>query len=267
MSRIEKALEKAARLKSVSVPGEIATSAAMHGAGFDSLLDVEPLPVDSPFLVGAGELSPAVNEEYNRLRSLVVALAKGDTFRNALVVTSTASEEGKTLTALNMSIALAREYDYTVLLVDTDLRRPSVHRYLGIQPEVGLIQCLRGEVPISQALVKTGIGKLVVLPAGGVVSDPVELLSSNRMREIVWELKNRYPERFVIFDSPPSLGFADAQVLSKIVDGIIFVVREGVVNEKQFRRAIDSFGGVNLLGVVLNDSCLSAAEMNYYSYG
>ncbi len=263
MSRIEKALERAAQLKMVEGSGK-SVLPDVTGTGLECLLEVEPLEVNNPMLLSSGETSAAVNEEYNRLRSLIVKLSKGDAFRNALLVTSTVSDEGKTLTALNLSIALAREYDHTVLLVDSDLRRPSVHRYLGIQPEVGLIQCLRGEASLSSALIKTGIGKLVVLPAGGTVNDPVDILSSNRMKEIVHELKNRYPDRFVIFDSPPALSFADAQVLANIVDGTIFVVREGVVNGKQLQKTLDYFNNNNLLGVVFNDADIPASEM--YSY-
>jgi len=264
MSRIEKALERASRLKSTTLLDEIVDPVASVKPNLDGLLNVVPLDLDNPLLVVNGESNAAANEEYNRLRSLVVSLSRGETFRNALVVTSTVSGEGKTLTALNLSIALAREYDHTVLLVDTDLRRPSIHKYLGLDPEIGLVQCLKGEASLSQALIKTGIGKLVVLPAGGAVSDPVELLSSNRMRDIVLELKNRYPERFVIFDSPPAFSFADAQVLANIVDGTIFVVREGVINERQLKKTLDSFHNNNLLGVVYNDSSFNNSELYYY---
>lgn len=264
MSRIEMALRKAARLRNKDISDGPAHRRDAVGSGLECLLDVEPLEVNNPLLVSIGQTNAAATEEYNRLRSFILTLSQGDSFRNTLMVTSALVNEGKTLTALNLSISLAREYDYTVLLVDTDLRRPSIHRYLGLQPQVGLVQCLKGEVPLSQALVKTGIGKLVVLPAGGVVSDPIELLSSNRMKEVVQELKYRYSERFVIFDSPPVLSFADAQVLANIVDGTIFVVREGVANEKQIKKALDSFHNNNLLGVVFNDANIPASEM--YSY-
>ncbi len=264
MSRIEKALEKAAMLQRGEVCGVPMPRPDSSSPGLECLLDVDPLQVDNPKLMAGGEAGAAVNEEYNKLRSLVVSLTKGERFRNALMVTSTVKEEGKTLTALNLSFALAREYDHTVLLVDTDLRRPSIHRYLGVRPEVGLIQCLKGEATLSQALIKTGIGKLVVLPAGGTVDDPVELISSNRMKEIVSELKNRYPERFVIFDSPPALSFADAQVLAGIVDGTIFVVREGTVSGKQLNKTLDLFNDKNLLGVVFNDVSFPDSEMYCY---
>jgi len=133
-----------------------------------------------------------------------------------------------------------------------------------LKPDVGLTQCLKGEARIEEALIKTGIGKLVVLPAGAVVSNPIELLSSKYMKQIVVELKNRYKERFVLFDSPPALSYADAQVLADIVDATLYVVREGAVNEKQLKKSLGYFNDKNLLGVVYNDASFSSTDM--YSY-
>ena len=207
-----------------------------------------------------------MNEEYNKLRSLVIKLTNKEQFNNTLMVTSTLDQEGKSLTALNLSIAMAKEYDHTVLLVDTDLRRPIIHKYLGISPEFGLIQCLRDNIPLSQALIHTGIGKLVVLPAGGILADPVELLSSSKMKNIILELKHRYPERYVIFDTPPILPFADAQVLSAGVDGSIFVVREGRAKAQDIKKAISALQETNLLGVVYNDVRLGPGVTKYTYY-
>lgn len=212
-----------------------------------------------------GERGP-VAEEYNKLRSLVVKLTKGEEFLNTIMITSTIGEEGKSLTALNLAIGLAREYDHTVLLVDTDLRRPSLHKQLGIESKPGLIQCLKENLPLNKALVKTGFGKLVFLPSGGILEDPVETLSSNRMKELVAELKNRYPERYVIFDTPPILPFADAQVLAPTVDSTIFVVREGRAKAKEVKEAINSLDGAHLLGVVYNDVKIFARKKHYYYY-
>ena len=195
-----------------------------------------------------------------------MALTKGEEFSNTLLITSTVSEEGKSMTALNLAISLAREHDHTVLLVDPDLRRPSIHRFLGIEPEVGLVNCLRDNVPIQNALVKTGIGKLVVLPAGEAVRDPVELLSSNRMKDIISELKERYAERYVIFDTPPAMPFADAGVLAGSVDKTLFVVREGRAKKQDVITTIDEFKKNNLLGIVYNDARFYNKKQSYYYY-
>ncbi len=276
MSRIEEALKKVAsqrkrpiekslelnKNKKVAAPVRPKSVTERVGA----LLDVVPLKIDNLMLATAREEKTIVVEEFNKLRSTVIALTKGEAFLNTLMVTSTASEEGKSMTALNLAISLAKEQDHTVLLVDTDLRRPSVHKYLDIKPEVGLVHCLRDNLPIEKALIKTGVGKLVVLPAGEAVKDPLDMLSSIRMKEIVQELKERYPERYVIFDTPPAQPFADAGVLAAFLDATLFVVREGKANKEDVVKTIEEFKHHNLLGVVYNDARVFLKSSNYYYY-
>lgn len=275
MSRIEEALKKVAnRRKSVATevpvslePEVIETPLETSGTDkgrMSELLDVSPIAIDNLMLATTREEKTIVAEEYNKLRSAVIALTKGDAFLNTLMITSTVSDEGKSMTALNLAISLAKEYDHTVLLVDTDLRRPSIHKYLGIQPEVGLIHCLRDDLPIEQALIKTGIGKLVVLPAGEAVENPVNFLSSNRMKQIVRELKNRYDERYVIFDTPPALPFADAGILAGLVDSTLFVVREGCADKQELQKILEDFKEHHLLGVVYNDAHTFMKKQDYY---
>ena len=277
MSKIEKALKKAAdtRLQTDgrdSLPGNQTLGVKTEsrpttiGARLNALLDVVPLKITNLMLATAREEKTAVVEEYNKLRSSIIALTKGEAFFNTIMVTSTVSEEGKSMTALNLAISLAKEHDHTVLLVDTDLRRPSIHKYLDLAPEVGLVHCLRDQLPIEQALIKTGVGKLVVLPAGEAVKDPVDMLSSNRMKAIVHELKERYPERYVIFDTPPALPFADANILAGIVDAVLYVVREGRAKGEDVAKIIEEFKEHNLLGVVYNDAHQTLKNQKYYYY-
>jgi len=271
MSRIEQALEKAAAARNQQiVPAAaidpIPSDKHAETNSMDLLLETPPLKINNPMLVSMYDNHDAASEEYNKLRSRIITLTQGDKFYNTLMVTSTLGEEGKTLTSLNLAINLAKGYDNTVLLVDADLRRPTLHKMLNLKPEVGLIQCLTENIPVSEALIKTGIGKLVVLPAGGSVSNPVELLSSNQMKELVKELKNRYPDRYVIFDTPPILPFADAQVLAPIVDGCILVVRERKAKIKDVKEAINSLHDTNIFGVVYNDACFYTRKPNYYYY-
>jgi exopolysaccharide/PEP-CTERM locus tyrosine autokinase len=270
MSRIEKALEKANKQRVEAGPAgpepaqlqTVEKSASLA----ERLLPSAPLRINNPMLAALREKNDVVVEEYKKLRSLIVKLTGGDHFDNTLMVTSTVSGEGKTLTALNLAISLAKEYDHTVLLVDADLRRPSVHRYLGIEPEPGLIQCVKNQLPLGEALIKTGIGKLVVLPSGGTLDDPVEFLSSNRMKELIRELKTRYPDRYVIFDTPPMLPFADAQVLKHAVDATLFVVRERQAKIQHVKKILNDLKDANLLGVVYNDIQSCTANNPYYYY-
>ncbi|MDW7646096.1 MAG: polysaccharide biosynthesis tyrosine autokinase [Desulfuromonadales bacterium] len=276
MSRIEKAIEKATRLRQgVDDSNEISKAVSPTAvypndpdsrSSMQALQNVKPLQIKSPFLPMAARNNDIVSEEYKKLRSLVRRLTKKESFLNTLLVTSTVGSEGKSITTLNLALALAQEYDHTVLLVDTDLRRPSIHRYLGLQPEVGLVNCLQEGLPVEKALIKTGLGKLVVLPAGSPVENHLELLASERMKKLIRELKSRYPERYVIFDTPPALPFADAQILGSEVDGVIYVIREGFAKTDQIREAMDSLKGTNLLGAVYNDSSVmpSAGRYSYY---
>jgi protein-tyrosine kinase len=270
MSRIERAIEEAARVRQQAAPAEPATIAPVtrlvRAGNPEALLAVPPLQVEHPLIVAAGEGDPRAREEYKKLRSLLVRLTRGESFGNTLLVTSTFGEEGKSMTALNLAITLAQEYDHTVLLVDADLRRPALHRYLGIEPKVGLIQCLQGSATLPQALVKTGLGKLVVLPAGGTVSNPAELLGSKRMLELIDELKHRYPDRYIIFDTPPTLPFADAQVLAGSVDGVLFVVREGSAKLSDIKESLSGLQKARLLGVIYNDALFPRKKGSYYYY-
>lgn len=279
MSRIEEALKKAARHRDQTRKPDVGAVEATpvkpvaasprvekQNEGGEALLAVEPLrPSSSLVVTTSTERTPAA-EEFNKLRAAVVALTRGEPFLNTLLVTSGISEEGKSMTALNLAVSLAKEQDHTVLLVDTDLRRPSLHHYLGISPDKGLVHCLRDNVPISEVLVKTGIGKLVFLPAGEALKDPLDLISSQRMRDIIAELKKRYPERYVIFDSPPALPFADAGVLADMVDSTLIVVREGRAAKEDVRRLVENFKEHHLLGAVYNDTHSFSKKQGYYYY-
>ncbi len=280
MSRIEEALKKAAKKRESpieqaqnkssverSVTGlhlrKQAKAAVEH---LSSLLDVVPIKIDHLLLATARDEKNIVVEEFNKLRSTIIALTRGEKFLNTLMVTSTVSEEGKSMTALNLAISLAKEHDHTVLLVDTDLRRPSVHKYLELKPEVGLVNCLRDNLPIEDALIKTGVGKLVILPAGEAVRDPLDMLSSKRMAAIIDELKQRYSDRYIIFDTPPALPFADAGVLASMVDSTLFVVREGKAKVDELKKTLDDFKDNNLLGIIYNDAHTFIKKNSYYYY-
>jgi protein-tyrosine kinase len=276
MSRIEKAIEKATLLREkgpVAVHEDPAppTDQAIHVSPVAPFRtrgtppDVEPLTPDNPLLVINHEPGGGVAEEYRKLKSVVFELTKQSAFRNTLLVTSALPAAGKTLTSLNLALTMAREYDHTVLLVDADLRKPSVHEYFGISPEKGLVHCLTEGYPLEKALIRTGIGKLVMLPAGGTVDDPAELLASNRMRSLVAELKSRYSDRYVIFDTTPVLPFAEASTLGHLMDGILFVVRERKTRSSELKEALEMVKSDNLLGLVYNDTD-AGQKMGYYQY-
>lgn len=267
MSRIDKAIEMAASLKPATEAvsrSKVEVSAVPLSSGFNA---VAPLPVNNPFLVTINEPHGIVSEEYNKLRALTLQLTNNERRKNTLLVTSAVSGEGKTLTAVNLALSIARTTDHTVMLVDADLRRPSIHKLLNIETDIGFAQCLRDSLPIEKALVKTGLGKLVVLPAGQQINEPLELLSSKYTQSLVLEIKERYPDRYVIFDSPPVLAFADSRVMATFMDGTIFVTRENYSQLDHVREGLESIKGSHVLGVLCNDTSLSQKHKygNYYS--
>lgn len=270
MSKIEKALEKAVEMREAmqgavpSGPGP-RMDEPQGGPVFETgEAAVDPARVDRHIVCVTDPYSPSA-EQYRKLRARVIRDTARD-FRNIIMVSSAIGGEGKTITAVNLAVALAHHIDHTVLLVDADLRIPSVHRYLGLNPEYGLSDYLKGAVELPDILIRTGIGKLVFLPAGRPAENPAELLSSERMRLLIRELKERYKDRYVIFDSSPLLVTADTLSLSRHMDGVIFVVQADRTQQKDATKALSLVSGTHILGVVLNNvpEHLSKGMNSYY---
>ena len=173
---------------------------------------------------------------------------------NVLAVTSPGENEGKTLTAINLAISLAQEVDQTVLLVDADLRHPSVDQYFNFRPGLGLSDYLQADTPLEDMLIHPGIGGFVILPGGKPLQNSSEMLRSPKMGQLVRELKNRYPSRIVIFDLPPLLSAADALAFAPYVDAALLVVAEAQTKSDDITRAAGLLGSTNLIGTVLNKS-------------
>ena len=170
-----------------------------------------------------------------------------------LALTSASGGEGKTLTSVNLSLALAEACAGKVILVDADLRKPSVHEYLGIEPGNGLSSLLQDpERDINTEIKK--IKNLFVLPGGSDFANPVATLGSEGMRSLIDRLRQEF--RFVVLDSPPILPIADSQVLAGYADGVALVLRARSTRRELFQSAVESFRAPNLLGVVLNDADL-----------
>lgn len=271
MSRIEKAMEKAAQLREgiVSPPVErkqtYSSKSAIHIP--PTIGPEQKIVSESPYLVNLNDPLSSTAEEFRKLKSVLVKMTKGeDFFKNTLMVTSAVPHEGKTLTALNLAISLAQEFDHTVLLVDADLRRPAVQSYLNMNWKHGFSNCLLGETDIGETIIGTGIGKLSVVPAGRAVPNPVELFTSQRMRGLIEEMKYRYHDRYIIFDTPPILPFAETRSLAHLVDGVLFVVKERLASQENIKEAVESLKGCELLGMVYNDAMLDRHDERYSYY-
>lgn len=255
MSRIEKTLEKAVEIREkikeepAGDTPPLLRDRARGEVHFEGGL-VNPDDVDEHIICVKDSCS-AVTEQYKKLRARVIK-ATEEKHLNTIMITSPDVGEGKTITAINLAVAIAREIDHTVLLVDADLKRPSVHKYLGLAPEYGLTDYLAGRKELSDILIKTGLGKLVFLPAGKSPQNTAEVLSSDRMKNLIQELKRRYRDRYVIFDTSPLLVASDALPLSDVMDGVILVIQATRTTPETAARALSLLNGANILGAVFN---------------
>ena len=169
------------------------------------------------------------------------------------MVTGPLPGEGKTLTAINLAVSISQEVDTTVLLVDVDLRRPTLHHYFGIPQSPGLVDYFLNGATLSDLLVHPeGLGKLVILPGGKARIEAAELISSPMMADLVQELKHFYTNRYVIFDLPPVLSYADSMAFSPLMDGIILVVEMAKTPRESIQQCLEMLKGLPLLGFVLN---------------
>jgi exopolysaccharide/PEP-CTERM locus tyrosine autokinase len=182
----------------------------------------------------------------------------------SMLVTSTFPAEGKTYVAANLAATLALSIDDFVLAIDADLRRPRMHRMFGYSKVKGLHEYLVGGRKIEELILKSGIDKLSILPAGKPPRNPTELLSSNMMITFLDEVKERYQNRFLIIDSPPSSVTAETKFLAQHVDAIIYVVMANKTPRKDIEKAIDNLGRDKILGIVFNG--YEQVRKSYYRY-
>ncbi len=188
-------------------------------------------------------------------------LAKG---WNTLAVTSPGPGQGKSITSLNLAISLAKATYSSVLLVDFDMRKPSIHEYLGYEPENGIADCLTEDLPLSDILFNPGIERLVIAPGKQAVYNSSELLASPKVGNLVNEMKNRYQSRYVIFDLPPVLATDDAMAFAPHVDAMLLVIEDEETTKDQLKQTLEMLEGTNIIGTVLNKS--NANSGNYYYY-
>jgi capsular exopolysaccharide synthesis family protein len=208
------------------------------------------------------DIAPASREQYRRLAATLLHAQATNGLR-VVMVTSAAVGEGKSLTASNLALTFSESYKRRVLLIDADLRRPSLHQLFGFTADTGLSDALMltddQQLPLHAAS-----SRLSVVPAGAPTSDPMAGLSSLRMRHIIDEARDAFD--WVIVDTPPVGLLSDASLLSAMVDGVVLVVKANATPYDLVQRAIDAVGRERVLGVVLN---LVAPDLSpaYHAYG
>ena len=193
----------------------------------------------------------AVGDQFKILRTRMTQLLV-DMNGNSLMLTGPTTGCGTTLTAINLAFSIAQEIKRTVLLVDADLRRPTILSYFGIEPGKGLADYLQGKTELAELLINPGFDKITLLPGGQPLVNSTELLGTPRMESLIREMKARYPDRFIIFDSSPLLTTADSLVFAKHIDGILLVVEAEKTTTKEIKQAMELLADKPLLGTVLN---------------
>ncbi len=207
-----------------------------------------------------------VAEAYRNLRTNIQFYNVGEPMRR-LLVTSAGPDEGKSTTSANLAITFAQA-NQRVVLIDADLRRPSLHRMFELSNLVGLTDVMVGSVDLQEVLLPTAQNGLSVLPTGPIPPNPAEMLGSPRMSELLDQL-NQLAD-FIIIDAPPILAVTDAAVLSSLVDGVILVAASGEVKRDMAQQAVSRLEAVKarMLGVVLNGvEDESSGYYSYYYYG
>ncbi len=183
----------------------------------------------------------------------------------SIMVTSAIPGEGKSFVSANLAISIAQGVEEHVLLIDSDIRKPSINDFFGFEQAKGLSEYLTTGSDVSKNFVKTPVEKLTILPAGKPPDNPSELLTTQKMKALLKEVTHRYDDRYIIIDSaPPSLA-TETAAIANYVDGIIIVVKAGKTPRSAVTEVIEQLGKEKILGIVLNYSDQSSKK--YYGYG
>ena len=176
-----------------------------------------------------------------------------DTGMNTVMITSAHNGEGKTLTAINLALTFAREHQQTSLLVDCDFRKQDVFKYMGTGGDKGLVDFFLDNRPLEELIIWPGIEKFSLISGGRVVQDSTEMLGSQKMKELIAEVKSRYLDRYIFLDVPAVLDGADAMAFAPLVDVIVMVVEPGRTTKDDVTKALDLLPREKFLGFVMND--------------
>ena len=225
----------------------------------------------NPYLIPMlGEDTFILDQYRNLCTKIIWSSASSD--KKCILITSSVSSEGKSLTSLNLAISIAERKKEQVIVIDGDLRHPSLHKFLDIQPEYGLVSYFQNEADyfskendlLGRIVYPSGISNVSLIPAEKCVSNPTEILTSEKIADLLKELKHRYRNSYIIVDSPPVVPISDAIILSHYVDWVIFLVKVGGPPREVVQKAVNLIEYKKILGVILNNVDLVSYE---YPYG
>jgi protein-tyrosine kinase len=219
-----------------------------------------PLPENEKVLIAAPH--SFAEEQFCKLKTFI--LRRGPQVPCSILITSSAPGEGKTTVSLNLALAFSQEINKKVILVDADLRQPSIYadKYSNSK---GLSDYLSGLASNSEIMIHFEAENFMVIPAGTPANKPAELIGSKKMKELMKNLREYWDDTFVIIDSPPVLSTTEPLLLSEWVDGVILVVMPRHVPKSAVRRVVDSIGREKIIGVVFNQKNMRPGK-HYYDY-
>ena len=270
MGKIFDAIEKSSTEKSVSSISSIKRKADFKDKTIrEEKLLTAPLSLEDFYqydksLISLLKPQSFEAEQFKILRTNILFPSSGKPPR-VIMVSSAVPGEGKSFVASNLAISIAQNIDEHVLLMDCDLRIPSIHKRFGFEEVKGLSDYLSGSESFSSLLLKTKLEKLSILPGGRLSSNPSELLISDKMTKLINEVKDRYSDRYVIIDSAPPQLTAELAAISRLVDGVILVINYGKTKREIIAGLVEMLGKEKILGIVLNRFDLRSST--YYGYG
>lgn len=247
---------------------QVSSGGAQHSQKIE--IDIERLK-DMGFITSL-ESNTLLNAEFREIKRPLLQNIRGKSahkieYANLIQVTSSLQGEGKTFTSVNLAIAIAMELDYRVLLVDADVIKSSVSKTMGIDKEYGLTDYLQGDISnLSEVMLNTSIPKLSVLPSGKRHDLSTELLNSDFMDNLFYELSSRYKDRVIIIDSPPLLETNESRVIAQKVGQIVFVVEHNKTTQTSIKNALSLLDPEMVIGLVMNKN-RSGSKSSYYGYG
>ncbi|MDP3872647.1 MAG: XrtA-associated tyrosine autokinase [Methyloversatilis sp.] len=239
------------------------------------IVELDLKRLDSMGIVVPSSPRSQIAEEFRVIKRPILANAHGKGAApvdngNLIMVTSSVPGEGKSFNSINLAMSIAMELDNRVLLVDADVARPSILNLLGLPPAKGLMDVLLDKnVSLPDVLLRTNIEKLTLLPAGMPHKNATELLASGAMHMLLVELAHRYPDRIIIFDSPPLMVTTEAPVLAQSMGQVLIVVEAGRTTHTMVKQALNKVRNCPVRMVVLNKARYARTDgyYGYYGYG
>lgn len=259
----------------VPVAAPQAAAAKAPAAREEPAVSSRRVDLDLAMLEATGIVTPNaprshIADEYRVIKRPLISNAMGRgaaalVHGNLIMVTSAMSGEGKSFTSVNLAMSIAAELDHTVMLVDADVARPSILRMLGLPVGPGLLDLLEGKAEMSGVLLKTNIDKLTILPSGTPHARATELLASDAMRLLLDDISRRYPDRIVIFDSPPLILTTEARVLATQMGQVVMVVQADKTLQADVQQALATIESCPVKMMLLNK--VRAEGKGSYGYG